>query len=398
MKYQEIVKGNFIERINRFIGKVIIDGKEELVYIPNTGRCEELFIRNAQCYLSKNDSPKRKTKYTLTSILKNEILINVDSTAPNNVVEEAIKENKIDFGFEVKGYKREFKFDKSRFDFYLEGENKKAFLEVKGVTLENNGLASFPDAPTKRGLKHIKELSMAIDEGYYAYILFLIQMHGPNEFFPNYKRHYDFAKELEMDNQKGVKVLVYDSLVSPYEIKILDKINYNLDHIILRLAEFSDKKAIEKIYDDGSKSLHAMGVDQWQGSYKPNLSNMQELLNKEELFVLEDKVPVATAILQTYDSDYEDIRGEYLYGKKYLSIHRFAVAGNHRNKGYARKLLNKIEDLAVEMGLNVLRIDTHKDNYKMQHILRSCGFRFAGVIYFKGKLPRDSFEKPLRIK
>ena len=112
--------------------------------------------------------------------MKNEILINVDSTAPNNVVEEAIKENKIDFGFEIKSYKREFKFDKSRFDFYLEGENKKAFLEVKGVTLENNGLASFPDAPTKRGLKHIKELSMALDEGYDAYILFLIQMHGPN--------------------------------------------------------------------------------------------------------------------------------------------------------------------------------------------------------------------------
>lgn len=398
MKYNNICEGIFIKRLNRFIAKVNINSREVLVYIPNTGRCKELFIKGAKCYVCENFSHSRKTNYTLISVEKNDMLINVDSMAPNNVVEEAIKEKKLDFGFDIINYKREYKYDKSRFDFYLEGENKKAFLEVKGVTLENNGLASFPDAPTLRGLKHIKELIKAKEEGYDAYILFLIQMHGPNQFYPNYKRHYEFAEELEIASEIGVNILVYDSTVKVDEITLANKISYNLDHIVLRLADYDDKDSILKIYDDGSKSLKAMGVDQWQGSYKPNLDNMQELLNKKTLYVLDDKIPVATAILTTYEEDYNKIDGKYIYGDKYLSIHRFAVAGNQRNKGYARKFFNKIEDLAKKMHLNVLRIDTHRDNYKMQDILRACGFRYAGIMYFKGKIPRDTFEKPLYFK
>ena len=223
MKYKNIIEGKFIERPNRFIAKVLInDNNIEIVHIKNTGRCRELLIRGAKVFLSISDNPNRKTKYDLVAVEKDigdkKILINMDSHIPNDVAYEWLKNGEL-FGNDIK-IKREVKYKNSRFDFYIEKENTKIFLEVKGVTLENNGIALFPDAPTERGIKHIKELISSIDEGFDAYILFVIQMKRINLFKPNEKMHKEFADVLSFAKKNGVKVLAVDSIVTKDSIEI----------------------------------------------------------------------------------------------------------------------------------------------------------------------------------
>lgn len=171
MNYEGITEGIFLERINRFIAKVIIDGQEELVHVKNTGRCKELFIKGAMVYLQKSTNPMRKTKYSLISIYKNNMLINIDSQIPNSVVYEGIVQKKISEFKELLNLKKEVTFGNSRFDLYYETKRNKGFIEVKGVTLENKGISMFPDAPTSRGNKHVLELIKATEEGYKNYIL-----------------------------------------------------------------------------------------------------------------------------------------------------------------------------------------------------------------------------------
>ncbi|MCM1083539.1 MAG: DNA/RNA nuclease SfsA [Clostridium sp.] len=213
MKYKNIVKGTFIERPNRFIAYVEIEGTIEKVHVKNTGRCRELLLPNAIVYLEKSDKPNRKTAYDLIAVEKvregkTPLFINMDSQAPNYVVDEWLRKGNI---FSKQALiRREYTYKKSRFDFYIEDGEKKAFLEVKGVTLEEDGLALFPDAPTERGVKHIKELAACMDEGYEAYILFVIQMKEMYAFSPNDKTHTDFGKELRKAADKGVHVLAVD--------------------------------------------------------------------------------------------------------------------------------------------------------------------------------------------
>lgn len=227
MKYSKIVEGRFISRPNRFIAYVEIDGKAETVHVKNTGRCKELLTDNATVYLSVSDNPQRKTKYDLIAVKKGELLINMDSQIPNDVCERWLKKG---FLFSENAIiKREYTYKKSRFDFYIEDGERKIFLEVKGCTLENNGIASFPDAPTERGIKHIKELISALGDGYEAYILFVIQMKGISEFRPNDKTHKAFGDALREAKSKGVKILAYDSVVTPDSIAIDKEIYVNLD-------------------------------------------------------------------------------------------------------------------------------------------------------------------------
>ncbi len=227
MKYKKVVEGRFISRPNRFIAYVEIDGKAETVHVKNTGRCKELLTDNATVYLSVSDNPERKTKYDLIAVNKGELLINMDSQIPNDVCERWLKKG---FLFSEKAIiKREYTYKKSRFDFYIEDGERKIFLEVKGCTLENNGIASFPDAPTERGIKHIKELISALDDGYEAYIFFVIQMKGVTEFRPNDITHKAFGDALREAKSKGVKILAYDSVVTPDSIEIDREICVNLD-------------------------------------------------------------------------------------------------------------------------------------------------------------------------
>lgn len=202
MKYREIVKGIFINRPNRFIAKVEINGNVETVHVKNTGRCRELLTDRALVILEVSDNPNRKTKYDLIMVYKPGLgWVNMDSQAPNKVVGEWL----INQGYDY--VKPEYVYGDSRIDFYMERGNDKFLMEVKGCTLEIDGVGYFPDAPTERGVKHIKELIKASKEGYKCYLAFVIQMEGVNIVKPNIDTHKEFAEILSVAEKEGVEVL-----------------------------------------------------------------------------------------------------------------------------------------------------------------------------------------------
>lgn len=214
MKYGTVVPGRFLARPNRFIAHVELDGQTQICHVKNTGRCRELLVPGAQVYLEDfGPDTKRKTRYDLIAVEKGSLLINMDSQAPNKAVEEFLRAGGL---WESPTLVRpETKWGNSRFDFYLEQGERKAFLEVKGVTLEQEGLALFPDAPTQRGVKHLEELTAAAAAGFEAYVLFLIQMKGVHTFRPNWELHPQFGQALVQAAQAGVHVLAYDCRVTP---------------------------------------------------------------------------------------------------------------------------------------------------------------------------------------
>jgi len=217
-----IHKGIFISRPNRFIAEVEINGKIETCHVKNTGRCKELLIPNATVYVDYVNNPSRSTAYDLIAVYKGDTLINIDSQAPNRAFGEYLRQGKFDgnIGGKITLVKAEAKYGGSRFDFYVETATTKAFIEVKGVTLEENGVAMFPDAPTERGIKHLNELAACIDDGYEAYAVFVIQMKGITHFTPNYKTHKAFGDTLAKVANTGVKVLAFDCTVKPNEMII----------------------------------------------------------------------------------------------------------------------------------------------------------------------------------
>lgn len=194
MKYEAMTEGRFIRRRNRFIAEVMINGMTEAVHVRNTGRLRELFITDARVLLEPASNPERKTRYSLVCVEKNGQWVNVDSTAPNQIVEEMVRAGRL-FS-DITYMKREKTFGKSRFDLYVEHGGQKHYIEVKGVTLEVDGAARFPDAPTERGIKHIHELMEARRQGYLASIIFIIQMKGIKVFEPNRATHPAFAEAL----------------------------------------------------------------------------------------------------------------------------------------------------------------------------------------------------------
>lgn len=220
MKYNKIKQGVFIARSNRFIAEVDIDGEICICHVKNTGRCKELLIPGVAVFLSKSDNPKRSTKYDLIAVKKGEMLINVDSQAPNQVIYEWI----MDGGYfkNVIKIKPETTFGNSRFDLYIETEDERIFAEVKGVTLENNGVVMFPDAPTERGVKHLSELILATEQGYKAYIFFVIQMEDCRYFTPNVVTHREFAETLARAADRGVNVVALTCNVTPDSLEIKD--------------------------------------------------------------------------------------------------------------------------------------------------------------------------------
>ncbi len=208
MKYKNIVRGTFLERPNRFVAYVDIDGKREKVHVKNTGRCRELLTEGAVVFLEKSENQTRTTAYDLVAVKKGERLINMDSQAPNKVVEEWLLQKSLFPDLVL--LRPETFYGKSRFDFYIETGSDKIFMEVKGVTLEQNNVVLFPDAPSERAIKHVEELIQAVAEGYQAYLLFVIQMKGVRWFQPNWQTQPQFAKSLERAAAAGVKILAYD--------------------------------------------------------------------------------------------------------------------------------------------------------------------------------------------
>lgn len=234
MKYKEIKEGVFLARPNRFLANALIDGELQTIHVKTTGRCRELLREGVRIFVEDNgeDLKMRKTRYSLVAVEKNEAgaakrLVNIDSQAPNKVVGEALADGSV----ALPGFvdlpiliKPETTFgNASRFDFYAEDrEGHKAFIEVKGVTLEENGIARFPDAPTERGVRHIKELCRAVEQGFAAFIIFVIQMKGVHSLEPNDKTHPAFGEALREAQDKGVVILAYDCTVAPGSM-IIDK-------------------------------------------------------------------------------------------------------------------------------------------------------------------------------
>ncbi len=218
MTYQNITPARFIARPNRFIAEVEINGKPESVHVKNTGRCRELLIPGCEVFLEKSANPNRKTAYDIVAVKKGKILINMDSQAPNAAADEWLKKSGV-FS-ENAETARERVYGASRFDFGITDGKRHAFLEVKGVTLEENGVAMFPDAPTLRGVKHLCELCECVREGYEAYVLFVIQMKGITVFRPNESTHPEFADALRKARSCGVNLLAYDCVVTPESMVI----------------------------------------------------------------------------------------------------------------------------------------------------------------------------------
>ena len=211
MRYQKVEEGIFLRRPNRFIAHVDINGEEVVCHVKNTGRCRELLVPGTPVFFEKSDNLKRKTQYDVIAVQKGKKLINMDSQIPNRVVEEWLKEGNL-FGKEAV-IRREVSYGSSRFDFYIESGKRKIFMEIKGVTLEENGVVRFPDAPTERGVKHIRELCHCIKEGYEAYIMFVIQMEDVKYFEPNYSTHPEFGQALQEAEKAGVHILAYSCQV-----------------------------------------------------------------------------------------------------------------------------------------------------------------------------------------
>lgn len=218
MRYENIEEAVFLKRPNRFIAHVMRDGQEEICHVKNTGRCRELLVPGASVFIEKSSNPARKTKYDLIGVRKGDILVNMDSQVPNKAVQEWLQKGELFPDLML--IRPETKYGDSRFDFYLEAGSRKIFMEVKGVTLEEDSTARFPDAPTERGVKHINELVKAVREGYEAYILFVIQMKGVKSFEPNDRTHPEFGEALRAAARAGVNVLAYDCIVEPDSIQI----------------------------------------------------------------------------------------------------------------------------------------------------------------------------------
>ena len=212
MKYKNIVPGVFLARPNRFIAHIEINGKEEICHVKNTGRCRELLPPGAKVWCEKSDNPARKTGFDLITVQKGHRLINMDSQAPNAAAKEWLEKGGLG---QIESLKPESRHGDSRFDFSFTKDGKTCFLEVKGVTLENDGICAFPDAPTTRGAKHLRELTQLVKAGYGAYILFVIQMVDVKYLHPNDITDPDFGSALRDAAQAGVQIFAMDCDVTP---------------------------------------------------------------------------------------------------------------------------------------------------------------------------------------
>ncbi len=222
IRYPDIHCGRFLHRPNRFLAHVVIDEKEEICHVKNTGRCRELLQPGAEVWCQHHDDPNRKTAWSLITVKKENRLVNIDSQIPNRLAAEYVANGGLGFVPDV--VKTEQTYGNSRFDVYYEAGNRKGFVEVKGVTLEEEGIARFPDAPTERGRKHLLELQAAAAEGYEAWVLFVIQMPDILRLEPNYLRDPAFAEALCQAAQNSVHIRAVECVVTPDSLTITKEV------------------------------------------------------------------------------------------------------------------------------------------------------------------------------
>ncbi|MDL2295685.1 A/G-specific adenine glycosylase [Lachnospiraceae bacterium OttesenSCG-928-E19] len=249
MIYERMVKGIFLERPNRFIAYVEIAGKKEVVHVKNTGRCQELLLPGVEVYVQRAENRERKTMWDLIAVQKEKRLVNMDSQVPNKVVNEWIEKGNL-FS-DVQLIKSEVTYGDSRFDLYVECENRKIFIEVKGVTLESENVVSFPDAPSERAVKHVKGLMEAVKKGYETYVFFVVQMKGALYFTPNKVMHPDFSDALQEAKKAGVNIVAYECNVKPERIEIAKEVPV----VLYEPTLYEIKKPLLKWYRDNGRKL-----------------------------------------------------------------------------------------------------------------------------------------------
>jgi sugar fermentation stimulation protein A len=226
--YGTVVYAEWIERMNRFLARVRVGGEVELVHVKNTGRLRELFVRGTEVALEVADGANRKTRYSVIAVRAGNQWVNVDSQVPNQVVSEALLAGEIAAFGTASVVKREVRFGQSRFDIYYESPQSRGFIEVKGVTLVDDGVAKFPDAPTDRGTKHIYELVDAVKHGYHGAVFFLIQRQDAHAFAPNRDMDPKFAEALAFAATSGVRILAYGCKVEADKLQLGDPVPVNL--------------------------------------------------------------------------------------------------------------------------------------------------------------------------
>ncbi len=289
MKYENIARGRFIERPNRFVAYVDIEGRQERVHVKNTGRCRELLTPGAVVYLEPGANPARSTAYDLVAVEKGGRVINMDSQAPNRAVLEWLWSKRL-FP-DIMTVKPETVYGNSRFDFYIETDTEKIFMEVKGVTLEENGVVRFPDAPSQRAVKHVEELIKARGEGYGAYVLFVVQMKGVNYLLPNVQTHPEFARALQHASEAGVRILAYDCSVTPESMEIADQVQVYLTPP----ADFTDNKLVETRFTKNDRKYN-YAENNPKEEFSRISENIKENLRKGELSA------IAEPLLKWYDT------------------------------------------------------------------------------------------------
>ncbi len=226
MRYQHVVEGTFLSRPNRFIAHIAINDKEEICHVKNTGRCRELLIPGCRVWCEQSANPSRKTAYDLIAVQKGSKLINMDSQAPNTAAKHWLQSGGLGH---IENLRAETVHEDSRFDFSFLKDGKLCFLEVKGVTLEEDGVCAFPDAPTARGVKHLQGLTRAVQQGYGGYVLFVIQMEQADYLLPNDATDPAFASTLRSAAKMGVQLIAMNCKVTPDSMSIHTCIPVKLD-------------------------------------------------------------------------------------------------------------------------------------------------------------------------
>lgn len=400
MKYRQPYIAELIKRENRFIATVKLNGEVVRAHVPNTGRCKELFIEGATVLLSKapKDS-KRKTNYSLVSVMKNGHWINIDSQAPNKLVKEYLDTKPIfpEIG-KIQSYKTEVTRGNSRFDFYLYGKLGEAIMEVKGVTLENFGLSSFPDAPTLRGQRHVTELTKYSAEGETAFIFFVVQMKEVHSFIPNWKLDPDFSQKLLEAHRAGVYIKAMDTKIQNEKQKLDNNVLISLKPPLkMRKTEMKDLFKVLDLYKKASKQLAYQGVNQWQNNY-PNKETLINDIKDNISYVFEEKGEiVGTAAFDWRpEVDYQSIdSGHWINHNKYFTIHRIASKKTSNQMQYGRRMLIRLFIYAIEHNYYNIRIDTHKNNKLMKHLLQKTGFIYIGETTIHDGTKRDLYQRVL---
>ena len=396
MKYKRMEEAIFLNRENRFIAMVEKNGERIRVHVPNTGRCRELFVPGAKVLLEGADpAKKRKTPYSLVTVYKGENPINIDSQAPNHLAAEYFDGAPYLKGFgKITSYEREVKHGDSRFDFYLKGTEGEGFLEVKGVTLEEGGLTKFPDAPTMRGTKHIRELGDMAEAGECCGVLFVVQMKGIWAFTPNEEMDPVFTSALREGEAKGLHIYVVDTVVEGAEMAVDRPVPYfRKAPLALVKTKEEDLPRVVNLIDEARAALKADGVDQWQGKDP----TPEDLLNNIKAgccyFFKDDGIAGMAVLKDGADPTYNVIDGKWLTEGDYLTIHQFVVDGERKGEGMSRRMMERIFAYAKFEEIPAIRIDTHADNFRMRGLIESAGFTYCGVITVADGTERVAYEQ-----